>query len=129
MTETVIILPHPISVNNLYRNVTAAERRKNPGLPGRVKTRKYTAWCNEAGWEINRQKAKRFDGPVSISYAFGNEDLRYDIDNLFKGINDLLKEMRVIVDDSAYYVKEIHAVLDPSIDGVKVEIRTFLGEE
>lgn len=83
-------LPAPPSVNNLFANV--------PGK-GRVRSDRYRAWANAAGWTIKAHGPLQpvMWGRVSVSILTGN--VRQDIDNGTKAILDLLVDMAVIADD------------------------------
>ena len=93
------VLPFPPSVNGLYTNV--------PGK-GRVRTAAYRRWATAAGWEINRvRRGEPIIGPVSIGIDVRRKDRRKrDLDNLAKGVIDLLVKMGVIADDRQ--VDELH---------------------
>ena len=120
MTETVIILPHPPSLSQCFTNVSGK---------GRAKTRKYEAWEKEAGWTLKAQRPDKFHGPVDITWTFGEAPGEWDMSNCLKALEDLLVNMRVIGNDSTKIIRDFRCKLDPSIDGVKIEIRTFVGEE
>jgi len=81
-------LPRPPSVNKLFRNV--------PGK-GRVKTGHYKAWIEQAGWEIRRQRPGKIDGAYKLLVLIG--PTRADIDNLSKGLSDLLQAHGVVEND------------------------------
>lgn len=91
-------LPAPPSVNNLFANV--------PGK-GRVRSHRYLAWLEEAGWamkQTNHNFWETIQTPVSVSIVSGNQ--RQDIDNMAKAILDLIVDMGVISDDKL--VAELH---------------------
>ena len=72
------------------------------------KSREYTAWLVEAGWQV-RQLAKgaRIGGKYSLTYFAGRSSkVHPDLDNFAKPINDLLKSVGVIRDDKD--CEEIH---------------------
>ena len=54
MTEVVINLPFPVSVNALYRNVRGR---------GRVMTERHKTWRQAAGWELEQQRPKNHKRP------------------------------------------------------------------
>lgn len=96
-------LPMPPSVNKLFTNVAGI---------GRVKTRAYKSWINEAGWMLVTQRNqhgrhKRLDGPVSVTVSAYRGGKSRDLDNILKALLDLLKHTQTIKDDSQ--VVEIHA--------------------
>lgn len=91
MSHTLSV-PLPPSVNAAYRNV--------PGK-GRVKTKAYTSWLHQAGWETVRQKPVGVKGRVRVRVVFGKPDKRKrDLDNLLKCVFDLLTRYDLIEDDS-----------------------------
>ena len=79
---TVIVLPFPPSTNNMFIN----------GSKGRFRSQKYDDWINEAGWELQRQRPSKHDGPVALSFEFqdGRDKRMRDISNLIKAPEDLL---------------------------------------
>lgn len=80
----------PPSTNNLYTNV--------PGR-GRVKTKRYKAWINAAGWDF---KGKGYiDGPFTciITIDRSKRHARADIDNKIKAVLDLLQAYSMIEND------------------------------
>jgi Holliday junction resolvase RusA-like endonuclease len=91
------VIPMPISVNAMYRNVPKV---------GRVKTTKYKNWCLEAEWELARQKPVRFDARVDISiYLRTPPRGTADCSNHAKAVEDLLVRCGVIKDDRHNYVR------------------------
>lgn len=87
-------LPAPPSVNTLYANV--------PGK-GRVKTRAYKRWIEDAGWHmrLDGDKVRSWQpitGPVQVKILGGNA--RQDNDAGVKAIFDLMTRMRVWLDDA-----------------------------
>ena len=94
--KTEITLPYPPSVNSIWR----AHRRKD-GTLGAIKSKKYRAWCENAGWEIKRQRPPIFAGPVRLHIEAGKPDKRKrDVSNLIKPLEDALVTYGVIRDDS-----------------------------
>jgi Holliday junction resolvase RusA-like endonuclease len=79
---------------------------KNARGPGRVKSKRYRSWCSEAGWTIKQQQMML--GPAQIKYTtvavFLHPINGSDIDNRFKPVLDLLKQMGEIEDDSYPHV-------------------------
>jgi len=67
-----------------------------------VKSQRYSAWLNEAGYALNVQKPGRIDGEYSISVSLCKPDNRKrDLDNVStKVIYDLLVTHGVVTDDS-----------------------------
>lgn len=82
-----VALPRPPSANNLFLNV--------PGK-GRVRSKRYKAWAEEAGKTILAAGARpRFESPVAMLIeGVGG----IDVDNI-KAVPDLLKTMGVLADD------------------------------
>ena len=96
---TVISLPFPPSVNNLYLNA--------PGR-GRVPTARYSKWRTEALWDIRMQRAKPVPGAVHVHIRLVAPDKRRrDADNTFKAVLDALAKGNVIEDDSSAYVRRL----------------------
>ncbi len=84
-------LPRPRSVNELYANVRGK---------GRVKTKVYRQWRNEAGWMIAAQgRPAQLHGKYQIQIAVKRWSARADIGNFEKGVSDVLQEHDVIEDD------------------------------
>lgn len=94
-----ILLPRPVSVNALYRN----NKNRHPGQKGRVKTTRYSSWCNEAGWMLNAARAAGNRAPERLAayemvLCVGPRK-GADLDNCPKAVSDWLKTAGVIVDD------------------------------
>jgi crossover junction endodeoxyribonuclease RusA len=86
------VLPYPPSTNTLYRNVAGK---------GRVKTAKYKAWIDEAGFVLVFKRLPAITGPYVLQIDLFQADARRrDIDNGIKAISDLLVEHQLIEDDS-----------------------------
>jgi crossover junction endodeoxyribonuclease RusA len=89
-----LLLPIPPSTNNLFTNKRAG---------GRVKSAKYKAWMDAAGWEIKLQRPPTLHPPlrtclrVLIEAPLGQNR---DLDNALKPLLDVLVKMGVIADDS-----------------------------
>lgn len=115
-------LPAPPSVNNLYANV--------PGK-GRVRSHRYIAWLEEAGWAMKRTNHGTINfwdtiqTPVSVSIVSGNQ--RQDIDNMAKAILDLIVDMGVISDDKL--VAELHITRGTKSREASVTVTPLLSEE
>ncbi|QIG74570.1 holliday junction resolvase RusA-like protein [Rhizobium phage RHph_Y25] len=98
---TRIELPFPLPVSACFENVPKIGRRA---------TARYREWTNEALWMIKAQKPQKFAGEVSISIGLVAPDKRArDLDNLFKGLLDVLVKAGVIKDDSQKYVRKLSA--------------------
>lgn len=95
-------LPMPPSVNALYANVRGV---------GRVKTSAYRKWITEAQWMLVAQRNRpgkftQFQGDVAVSVQ-AYRDKRRDLDNILKGICDLLQSTGTIANDNR--IVEINA--------------------
>lgn len=97
-----LIMPPPISTNNLFRNV--------PGQ-GRVKTKDYSAWQATVWNTLHCQRPlPRFTVPVEITIYVGERGVgNMDSDNTAKAIIDALKSAEVIKDDSRKWVRRSSA--------------------
>lgn len=84
VNELVVTLPLPPSANALTRN--AAGR-------GRVNTKAYVAWTEEARWHIDRAwraaGKPMFTGPLQLMLFVGC-DRRRDVSNCIKPVEDVL---------------------------------------
>lgn len=90
---TVLSLPFPPSLNNLFANVQGR---------GRVRSDRYRQWSNLAGWDLKTSKPEPVAGAVNVTILLGKPDKRRrDLDGLAKAPLDLLVEHGVITDDSA----------------------------
>lgn len=112
---TVLVLPFPPSLNNMFINV----RR------GRIRSQKYDSWIQEAGTEIMRQRPSKVVGPVSISYEFqeGQDRRKRDLGNLEKASTDLLVSHGIIEADDGSIVREIALKWSREVNGVRVTIK------
>ncbi len=94
-------LPYPPTVNGLFVEVAGK----------RIKTRSYREWRTEAGWAVLAQGKMRITGKVLLLIeCVAPDKRRRDIDNLIKGVLDLLGTKHgvgVIEDDSM--VMEVRA--------------------
>jgi crossover junction endodeoxyribonuclease RusA len=86
-TVTLSFSPPP-TANNLF---LTRDRR-------RVRTPRYRAWQEAAGWELLVQRQGCVGGPWEAHIVLPNR-LRGDTDNYAKPILDLLVEHRVVDDD------------------------------
>jgi crossover junction endodeoxyribonuclease RusA len=110
-----LTLPFPPTTNHLFIN---AGRK-------RVRSPKYRAWAEEAGWQLNAQKARLVPGPVALHYEFqeGQDKRKRDIGNLEKGLTDLLVTHGVIEADDGTIVREINLRWSREVVGVRVTIK------
>jgi len=121
MTAIVLRLPLPPTTNGLFLN------NKRPPAPGkkrrpRIRTPVYSAWREQAGYELNLQHIKPIKGPVFLEYDI-RDGARGDIDNYAKPIGDLLVTHGVIEADSPKIVRGITLRWAALVEGVEVTIR------
>lgn len=95
MDQLCLVMPLPVSVNNLYRN--------KPGV-GRIRTRAYKRWIDEADLALRMQPRTSFKGDVVLDLAFGPRKKGADCSNLVKAVEDRLVAWGIIEDD-AFVVK------------------------
>lgn len=114
-----LTLPFPPSVNNLFIN----KGRK------RIRSPKYRAWAEEAGWTLNAQSPRCVPGPVTLLYEFqeGQDKRKRDIGNLEKAVTDLLVAHLVIWGDDNRIVRAIDLRWSTEVVGVRVTIKEVLG--
>lgn len=82
-------VPVPPSLNMCFSN--AAGR-------GRVKTRAYRAWIQEAGYLLKAQRPGKVEGPYQVIIRLPQK-LAGDIDNRGKPLIDLMVSHQVTPDD------------------------------
>lgn len=106
-------VPLPPSLNNCYVNV--------PGK-GRRKSKAYEAWIHEAGWLLASQRPGRVLGPFAVVLRVP-EKARFDLDNGYKPIGDLMVTHGITPDD-----KLVHQILierTPGIQSACVSVRPW----
>jgi crossover junction endodeoxyribonuclease RusA len=87
-----VLLPFPPGLNNLFSNVPRV---------GRVPTKRYKAWQQEAAYGLLQQHVGHVAGDVDIEVLLGRPDKRKrDLDGLAKAPLDFLVKHGVIEDDS-----------------------------
>jgi crossover junction endodeoxyribonuclease RusA len=86
--QVVVELPPPPSSNNLF--LSRGRRR--------VRTPRYRAWQEAAGWQLLVQRPGRITGPWQADITLPS-GVRGDIDNRVKAILDLLVAHRIVADD------------------------------
>ena len=119
---SIIFLPFPPSVNQLYRNV--------PKI-GRVKTAKYKEWMQEARRHIELAGGlSHLSDKFQLTIAAAPPDKRKrDIDNICKPVLDLLVDVGAVEDDSlceiltAYWDREARHVKT----GIMVDLEAYNG--
>ena len=105
-----VLLPPPISTNNLFANV--------PGR-GRIATQDYKAWKLQADQLLRAQTRPRFLTPVFVSLMLGEIDVgNMDSDNAAKAAIDALKRAQIIVDDSRRWVRSSRSTWVPGFRGI-----------
>lgn len=124
--EIVATLPMPPSVNELFFNVSPAQRAaamvKGKSLPGRLKSAKYAAWINHAGWELKAARQQPIHGPVAVSYLVPDKG-GCDLGNLEKATTDLLVRHGLIDGDGRKVVRKIAMEWSSEVDGCRVTVR------
>lgn len=106
MTEVVLSIPTPPSLNMVYRG-------------RRYKTAAYKQWCQDADLQVKIQHPSTISGPVAIKICI--ERQRGDLDNRVKACLDALVRAGVIDDD--HYVEDIHVKWDDEVRGAEVWVR------
>ena len=111
-----LVLPDPISTNNLFNNVEGR---------GRVKTRAYKTWQKLTAQIIAAQRPlPQFALPVEITFYVGEKRIgQMDSDNTLKAYTDALKFHGVIHDDSRKWVRRTAAVWVPGMCGCVAKIK------
>jgi crossover junction endodeoxyribonuclease RusA len=105
MTVQQVVLPFPISLNNAFGQTKTGRR---------FTSKRYLAWRHEALLKLKLAKVKPATGQVHIKISICPPDLRRrDIDNLSKGVVDLLVAGRVITDDDGRYVLSVSSAWGP----------------
>lgn len=84
-----LLLPVPVSVNAIYSPRAGGGLRLSDA---------YSAWISEAGWRLNFQRPGRVSGNYQLTMRVPEES-RADIDNLAKGMSDLLQLHGVVSND------------------------------
>ncbi|MGB1216151.1 MAG: hypothetical protein ACPG4X_22515 [Pikeienuella sp.] len=95
-----IDLPKPISVNGLFSN----------GASGRVKTKRYRTWCDEAWVLIQSQKPfAPISGPVRLLFAIGEVGVspKADGDNMLKAYIDALVTNGILPEDNRTVIRGV----------------------
>jgi len=93
----------------------------------RFPTARYADWSDAATAELRRQRPGRMMGPVTIHLTYEDRG-RSDLDNLAKGVLDLLVREQVIEDDSRTIVRAVHARWGQAT-GVRVEVHQERSEQ
>ncbi|WP_321832601.1 hypothetical protein [Thalassovita sp.] len=99
MSDTArLILPAPISSNNVFANVRGRGRKRTP---------RYNQWRREAKQLLDLQgPLPMFSAPVTITYLIGERGVgNMDSGNAEKAYTDALVKAGIIVDDSRRWVR------------------------
>lgn len=115
-SPALIVMPDPISTNNLFVNV--------PGR-GRIMSKPYKAWKGGAAALLMMQRPlPKFALPVELTFYVGENGIgQMDSDNTLKAYTDALKVAGVIHDDSRRWVRRTGAVWVPGMSGCVVRIK------
>lgn len=115
--NTILQLPFPLSVNNLFANV--------PGR-GRVPTKEYKAWKKLAAQTIQAQRPRKIAGRCEVTVTVVAPDSRErDADNCNKAVLDALVKAGVIERDSNRCVKRVIAEWEDEGEPCTVTIRSL----
>jgi crossover junction endodeoxyribonuclease RusA len=113
--KVVLHLAVPPSVNAIWSH------RKGGGV--RISDA-YATWLVQAGWQLGLQKPGRVSGRYTLTCSMPRGS-GADLDNLTKGLSDLLQLHGVIRNDRD--AEEIHLYWQDERNEVIVEVRPFLG--
>ena len=107
-----IDLPFPPSVNTAFPSGRNGRRHKS---------KRYVAWCEEAGWLLKSQKPGHIKGEVNVTIELQKPDKRRrDLDNYNKPVLDLLVDHGVIDDDSM--IQKLTTLWTPVLLGCRVKV-------
>jgi Holliday junction resolvase RusA-like endonuclease len=111
-----LVLPDPISTNNLFNNLAGR---------GRVITRDYKEWKKLAARYLAAQRPlPQFALPVELMFYVGEKRIgQMDSDNTLKAYTDCLKQHGVIHDDNRKWVRRTGAVWVPGMYSCVVKIK------
>jgi crossover junction endodeoxyribonuclease RusA len=114
----IFMLPYPPSVNTLWRH--SGNRT--------YKTKRYTDWIEDAGRHLAQQeKPETIAHPVKVEMAIGRPDKRRrDIDNLTKGVLDILVHHKILEDD--HWVHHLDVYWSGQVVGCQVIIKDLVGQ-
>ncbi len=116
-----VILPPPISVNNLFANV--------PGR-GRVTTKEYSSWKREAAATLAASGPHRqFLVPVEITYFIGEKGIgQMDAGNVEKAATDAIVAAGILRDDSRKWLRAVSLLWVPGMRSIVAVITQSDGE-
>jgi len=108
-TNKIIILTKPISVNRLY-------------CGRRFLTKEGKAIKEAMAWEVKNQwKHKILDKAIGIEIYFFVPNKKSDLDNLLKGLLDILTGI-IYKDDSQIYAIHCYKVIDKQRPRIEIEV-------
>ena len=115
--RTVVTLPFPISVNAMFAD----------GVSRRVKSQRYCDWIMEAGLQMNRQRPKPIDGPVTLLIELQEiqDGRKRDCTNFVKGPEDLLVSHQLINGDHSAVVRSVTSKWSPEVEGCRITIESI----
>lgn len=94
-----VSVPMPPSVNSAYANVSGK---------GRVRSKAYRSWAEEAGWMVKAKRQGLITETVAVTIEICPSTKRLmDLDNRCKPALDLLVSCGVLPDDNNRYIKRI----------------------
>lgn len=108
-------VPVPPSANSLFVNV--------PGK-GRVRSKAYRAWLEEAGYLLASQRPGSVMGPFQVILRIP-EKTRLDADNAYKAIGDLMVKHKITSDDRLLHKLTIERT--PGIASACVSVMAWEG--
>ena len=114
------MLPFPLSVNGLYLNVKGR---------GRVKTKRYREWIDEASLMLMKQNISYFKTRVDITIHLGGGRKNQDCDNLIKCVLDRLVYLKILEDDCKPFVRSVKAIWNDEVVGTMVIIEEMNDEQ
>lgn len=109
-----LYLPFPPSVNAMYLNNKGRGR-------GRIPTPEYSAWKDQAAWELKAQKPPKITERCTVEIHI-DDKRQGDADNRAKAVLDLLVSGGVLLGDSKKYVKGTYCGWEP-VTGCRVRIK------
>lgn len=121
MSELILYLPMPVSINAAYANGGSTR--------GRIKTKAAYAWIKEAEGDLMRQKRPQMKPPYLVVYSLGKPIInrRRDCFNYEKLLSDFLVKNGIIEDDCLIEDGRIHWDKSVSPGQVRISIKS-LGE-
>lgn len=116
-----IDLPHPFSVNKMYRNASAREKAR--GVKKRPHSEEYNTWARAAGWMVKAAKVKQLRGDCELHLIVCRK-YRGDLDNVLKPVLDLFQQCGVVLNDKQFVrlsvergdVETMRAVIAPATE-------------